>query len=66
MSAFALKGHTLNSHGFQPMEPECQKHILTLKGSTNGVSSLVGPFRAAPDNWVVAPFHGLKTRGYSR
>jgi hypothetical protein len=24
------------------------------------VSSLVGHFRAAPNNWVDAPFHGLK------
>jgi hypothetical protein len=22
--------------------------------------SLVGPFRAGPETWVVAPFHGLK------
>jgi len=31
----ALKGHTNNSHGFQPMEPASQQQIRTPKGSTN-------------------------------
>jgi hypothetical protein len=31
----ALKGHSQNSHGFQPMEPAYQQQIRTPKGSTN-------------------------------
>ena len=66
MNSFALKGHTNNSHGFQPMGPANREQIRTLEGSTNRASALVGPFRAGQDNWVDAVYHGLKTRGYSR
>ena len=50
MSVFPGSGPNLR------LDPE----VPTVVGSTNGASSLVGRFRAGQENWVLAPFHGLK------
>jgi len=66
MNTFALKGHTNNSHGFQPMESAYQRQLRTLKASTNRGIAIGRPLQGRSQDWVDALFHGLKTRGYSR